>query len=51
TSYLWSVRFVQDGGFYELWLEHRLQIKPSIDDKLENLLTFVIFFWDMKASI
>ncbi|RCH89331.1 hypothetical protein CU098_009664, partial [Rhizopus stolonifer] len=51
TLYLWSVCFEKDGDIYELWLEHRLQIKPYIEDKFENLPNFVNFFWNMKASI
>ncbi|CAO3621281.1 unnamed protein product [Mucor hiemalis] len=51
TLYLWSVCFKKDADVYELWLEHRLQIKPSFEDKLENLPNFVNFFWNMKCII
>ncbi|GAA5809107.1 hypothetical protein MFLAVUS_002511 [Mucor flavus] len=37
TLYLWSLRFVEEGPAYELWLESRLEIKPRFEDKIEEL--------------
>ncbi|KAI9478532.1 MAG: hypothetical protein EXX96DRAFT_505036 [Benjaminiella poitrasii] len=38
--YPWSLSFVPDKSMYELWLEDVLDIKPTINDKLEAIGIF-----------
>lgn len=51
TVYLWSMSFVPDESIYELWLEDILEIKPSIDDKLEAIPNFIQFYWKTKELL
>ena len=51
TVYLWSMSFVPDESIYEFWLEGILEIKPSIDDKLEAIPNFVQFYWKTKELL
>ncbi|EIE85430.1 hypothetical protein RO3G_10140 [Rhizopus delemar RA 99-880] len=51
TVYLWSLRFESSACLYEFWLEDKLIIKPSIEDKLEALPDFISFYWNMKCLL
>ncbi|KAG1446285.1 hypothetical protein G6F46_011926 [Rhizopus delemar] len=51
TVYLWSLRFESIACLYEFWLEDRLTIKPSIEDKSEALPGFIRFYWNMKCLL
>ncbi|KAG2203447.1 hypothetical protein INT47_008174 [Mucor saturninus] len=43
--------FVPDESIYELWLEDILEIKPSIDDRLEAIPNFIQFYWKTKELL
>lgn len=51
SLYLWSMKFVQEGPAYELWLEGAHEINTSFEEKVEQLPKAITFFWMMKASI
>ncbi|EIE90517.1 hypothetical protein RO3G_15228 [Rhizopus delemar RA 99-880] len=49
SLYLWSMKFVQEGPAYELWLEGAHEINTSFEEKVEQLPKAITFFWMMKA--
>ncbi|CAO3633698.1 unnamed protein product [Mucor hiemalis] len=49
--YLWSMRHVEEGPAYKLWLEKKPVIKTSFDDKVEQLLESINFFWSLKCLL
>lgn len=50
TLYAWSLRYVVDGPAYELWLETKLDINPSFDQRVEEIPRWITFYWSLKVS-
>jgi hypothetical protein len=50
TVYIWSLRYVEEGPAYELWLEGDLDLDTKFDKAVEQLPKALNFYWTMKVS-
>ncbi|CEG71274.1 hypothetical protein RMATCC62417_07030 [Rhizopus microsporus] len=51
TVYIWSLKYVQAGSVYELWLEGSLGLEIKFDKAVEQLPKVVNFYWTMKCLL
>lgn len=51
TVYLWSMSLADEESIYDLWLEDFLDIKGTIDDKLQDIPNFLQFYWKLKELL
>ncbi|KAF1798589.1 hypothetical protein FB192DRAFT_1392267 [Mucor lusitanicus] len=49
--YAWSMRYVEDGPAYELWLEDVLDIHVKFEEREEMLPRAVSFWWLLKELV
>ncbi|KAL9538744.1 hypothetical protein MBANPS3_010706 [Mucor bainieri] len=49
--YLWSMRYVEEGPAYELWLEDVLNFKEKFEEREEMLPRAVSFWWLLKDLV
>ncbi|KAG2236613.1 hypothetical protein INT48_000168, partial [Thamnidium elegans] len=51
TAYVWSLRYVEEGPAYELWLGGFFDLDIKFDHATEKLLKALNFYWTMKCLL
>ncbi|ORE04340.1 hypothetical protein BCV72DRAFT_211501 [Rhizopus microsporus var. microsporus] len=48
---LWFIKYIREWPLFELWLEQSLEIKPGFDNRLEQVLYSIEFYWSIKCLV